>query len=487
MILSRPFTSLLIASLALNCAPAAGQAAGQNEPQATPSAPDLADLTVSEPLIIDALGITVLLPDRATANVTSIPGGKTTAVIAPPALGIRGPNWVIQVTSERSQDLDLSIDAILDEFEKQRTGRAKADRKKMRIFDRLGETDNLKIAGRTAGRFYCELSTGSGESLMTGYTVFATKPGEFVIVQLDCMSALFDTSRIMYETIAASATFEDPLAKAEGRATALMAGAAFLNSVTNEDLKSLLTDEPQYLRYYRPSATGSPGDDTEVAFQKIQIRNGQAGEVDTTRARASWSVADREFGFLVYIDAQAMQGRATIDTRSVHFLSRDRKSESWAITNTIREGKKTETVGETMIRRGQRMTIKTLREGLLNEERDWSLPEQGYISALERYVLPQLVAMKNPPGTPASFDFAFFFYDSKNTKLTIRRDVFSNIDLPGWRYTSQPERTGPEIETVLDIHGKLLRRTLAGDLLVEPIARERLRRLWRDKGHVMDE
>jgi hypothetical protein len=141
---------------------------------------------------------------------------------------------------------------------------------------------------------------------------------------------------------------------------------------------------------------------------------------------------------------------------------------------------------QTMIRNGDRMTVKTVRQGMPDEQRDWTLPEQGYISAVERYMLPELVAMKNPVDVPASFDFAFLSYDTKSEKLTIRRDAFSNTGSDGWRYTSQPERTEPEIATVLDARGRMVRRVLPDGLLVEPIEFDRLRRIWEDKGLLLD-
>ena len=75
-------------------------------------------------------------------------------------------------------------------------------------------------------------------------------------------------------------------------------------------------------------------------------------------------------------------------------------------------------------------------------------------------------------------------------KLTIRRDTFSNIDIDGWHYTSQPERTEAEVKTVLDVSGDLVRRTIttgdADNIIVEPITLDRLRRIWKDKGLLME-
>ena len=478
----RPRLPLALAALALTIAapPAPGQGA---DPAPAKS---LTDITVAEPLIIDALGITVLLPDKALANVESIPGGKTTAVITPPTAGIRGADWVVQVTNERTENLELTIDAILDEFAKQRTDKARSVGNRIRVFDRMNEADNLIVAGEPAGRFYCELTADKGDTLVTGYTVFSTGPGEFIIVQLDCMGANFDRARVVYETIAASATFEDPYAAAEERSIALRAGAEFLDSLTLDDLKAASLDEPVFLRYYQSAPTGKSSDATEIAFQKIQIRDGQSGELDQTRSRADWAAADREFGFLVQIDARALQGSTTIDTRAVHFLSRDRRNESWSITNTIRQGKNTVSVIQTMIRQGRRLTIKTIREGMPDEQRDWPLPEKGYISAVERYMLPRLIAHKMPEGSPTALDFAFYSYDAKSGKVTMRRDAFSNIGIDGWRYTSQPERTEPEIQTTLDLDGNIVRRLLPNDIIVEPMAPERLSAIWREKGHLMD-
>src|SRR5690606_20677331 len=188
------------------------------------------------------------------------------------------------------------------------------------------EPDQLTIGEQGAGRFYCETPL-IRPNIVTGYTVFRQSAGTFIIFQLDCVSEVFPKAKQTYETIVASATFENSEAARVERATAILSGKAFLASISNEDIEAVLLDEPVYQRLYKPAPTGLPSDAEELGWQRMQIRIGQRGELDPRKPKNQWTSADREFGYLVKTEGQIFNQGMEFEIQAVYFLDRERINE----------------------------------------------------------------------------------------------------------------------------------------------------------------
>ncbi len=456
---------LALGLLVLVCAGAGADARqlGSEAPPAT---------AVSEPFDVPSLGLSLLLPPDAKASVRS-GAGKTTAQIQP-----ADDTWLMQVFNLTSSKRTLTIDDVLDSIVAQRrAAQEQTPQLVVEFFGRMGP-DELTIAGTGAGRFYCHLP-GEKDQWTTGYTVFQTGPGQFIVMQLSCSGELFRDARNAYETIIASAEFRDMTEVHAEQHAALLAGSRFLEGVTREDIEAVLDDEPAFFRVYKPATTGATDDAEEIAWRRVQLRLGQLGEVNPEKPQHEWTREDREFGYLARVDALAEQDGITYESRAIYFLSRDRSRETCSIWNTITNGELDNHFNTTIIRNGRRMTVKTMQKGQGVDVREDMLPEVGYISKFELEVLPLLVARKALQDSPATFDFAFYDYNLAHESLTTRRDRFSNIDIRGWTYETIPARRDEEVRAVLDEQGRLRRRDMPTGQVIEPIEYDRLVRLWR--------
>ena len=464
----------------------------QTSPQPEPTDPPEA-VAVIEPYTLEDLGVTVLLPEDTVVDTQFVPGGRTKAVLTAP-----DRTWVVQIFNAVSSNTTLTIPEVLDNFEEQRRAGLKAyqdanrgwfrgadprfytddDRGKspLVVSGRL-DPDVLTIGGVPAGRFYCDTPL-IDPNIATGYTVFRRSPGNFIIFQLDCVDEAFASSRQAYETIVASVRFEDPEQANAERATALIAGKAFLESVSNEDIEAVLSDEWRYYRFYTPAPTGLPTDATEIGWQRVQIRLGQRGELEPGKPKSNYTAADREFGYLVLMEGEFEFGRNEVEMFAAYFLDRERTNE--AVSTMTRNRVNGDLIAErviTVIRRDRMMTLSSVQTGSPAETRDWSVPDE-YISRFELEVLPRLVASKTPEGSPTEFDFGYLHFNVENQRLQLRRDQFSNLDLAtGWRYRSEPGPRIKPVESTLDAKGSLLRRVLANGTIMEAIEPERLREL----------
>jgi len=487
------------AALVFAVAPVHAQNGGDDsERQPASQRPDQPTQPVSvvDPYTLHDLGLTVLLPENTVVDTQFVRGGRTKSVLKAP-----DDTWVIQIFNANSSDTNLSITQVLDNFEEQRrSGLMAYQNANPRMFqgadpkfytddDRgksplvvSGRKDppNLTIAGQQAGRFYCETPL-INPNLVTGYTVFRLKPGQFIIFQLDCMDKSFAHSHRVYETIVASATFEDADAENADRATALIGGRNFLESVSNEDIEAVLSDEPRYYRIYRPAPTGLETDATEVGWQRVQMRLGQRGEVDPAHSRDRWTAADREYGYLVKFDAVITQQGVDYESRASYFLDRNRTNEVISILNRIIEkDKPTWSINMTVVRRGSMLTLNSVETGSAGETRDWTVPDE-YISRVELELLPRLVALKNPENSAVEYDFGYFHFNINSRAIQIRRDRFSNTDLvSGWEYITQPSPNGQSISAVLNHEGELVRRRSPDGVVTEEISLDRLRELRND-------
>ncbi len=448
---------------------------------------------VADSYTVPELGVTVLLPPNTQAESQFIAGGRAKAVLRDP-----DNTWVIQIFNAVSANTNLTIPEILDNFEQQRRdalrGYVDANPRMFDGADPKNFTDDergrspLVVAGRMgpdqltigegrlgAGRFYCETPLIS-PNIVTGYTVFQQRPGSFIIFQLDCVKSAFPNSKGIYETIVASAVFENSEQARAERATAILAGKAFLASISNEDIEAALLEEPIYQRVYKPAPTGLPSDAEELGWQQIQIRTGQRGELDPRKPRSQWTSADREFGYLVKTDGQITSQGRQLELQAVYFLDRERRNEAISIHNTVRRDGRVILKSETtVIRRNKMMTCTFNQTGQETQTLDWAL-QDGYISLVELMLLPRLVAMKTPEGSQADFDFGFYHFHINRTDVLLRRDRFSNVNLAaGWEHTIKQGPDDAEFRQTLDIEGNLIRRILSDGIVVENVTAEEIR------------
>ncbi len=437
-------------------------------------------MATDAPFSIPSLGLSVYLPEESGVDMSRLEGGRTTVIIRP--LGSEQP-WVFQIHNSISSDRTLALGAALDNIIAQRQSlRVLRDKQgnttsQVRAFDRV---DNLVAGQHPAQRVYLDVPTEPSVPV-SGYTIFHTAPGQFVIFQMDCSAPMFPRVRALYEMLVASAQFRDPEEMNSDRAAALLAGEALLKALEPADFDAVMDDAPRFLRVYTPAPGGAAGDATEVAYQRVQARKGLAGDLDPGRKKDRWTGADKEDGFLLRIEARSLAQGSVVDTVSSFFLSRDRRRELWSIRMVVRSGKDREEWTETGIRRDDHLTVKTVRTGAEPTSVDWSPLPQAYLSRVESLLLPRLVSRKNLPGI-----FGFYTYESALAKMTLRRETFSREESGAWTVSSQQSENSQPMAGTYDASGWLLRRVSADGTIVEPTDLARLRKIWADKKLPLD-
>lgn len=481
---------LIIVCLITPCLGDQGSKRSGGEPQKSPSTKIPALLT-DEPYSIPNLGLSVYLPEDTLVDLSRIEGGRTNVVITPQG---RDRVFVFQIMQSVSVDRDLDLrQALTNMVEHRRSFHSGKDQNNRtistaRAFDL---EENLLVGQHPAARVYIDVPI-EPDAPVTGYTLFNTGPGQFVIFQMDCHASVFPRVRELYELMVASVQFKDPDDLGSDRAAAILAGKALLERFNSEDFNAVLDSEPAYYRLYVPGATGAASDDTEVGYQRVHLCAGHAGDLDPSRPKSKWTASDQKPGYIARIEARALAADVLIDTVSIFFLSADRTNELWSITMLVRKGSDRERWVETGIRRDNRLTVKTTRTGEAPTNADWSPLPQGYMSRVESYLLPRLICRAGLSGL-----FGFYIYDSNVAKMTLRRETLTPVsaaqgeppplsNLHAFTLSTLASENSRVTTTDLDAKGHILRRVMPDGSVMEPIDGPRLKRLWADKKLPLD-
>lgn len=477
----RPLRARFLTLACLAALFGAGETGWAQHAPATTSGPSVAPELITEaPYEIPSLGLSVFLPRDALVDLSRVQGGRTSVMVRPQGAETK---WVIQIHNSISSDHSLTLNAAIGNIIAQREAQytRKDERgRSVSLVRTFGRTDDLMIGPHRSERVYLDVPTRP-DVPATGYTLFQTGPGQFVIFQIDCATAAFPALQSLYETMVATVQFRDPTELQADRAAAILGGQALLRGFNSSDLAATLDEKPVYYRLYKPSKSGATGDAEELGYQRIQARAGKAGELDPSKLEGRWTAADRREGYIVRIDARTLALGSVVDSVSIFFLSIDRTSELWSITMQVRKDGQTEQWTETGIRRDKQLTVKTARSGSEPTSADWSPLPDGYISRVEAYLLPRLAVRARTPGI-----FGFYSYESGLGKMTLRRDTFDQSESGGWTCITQQSENSPPIKSTLDDQGRPTKREMADGGLMEPVEVERLRRIWKDKRLPMD-
>lgn len=467
---TRRFTALLPALLIV--AVITGVAAGQD---AAPARVSLAQ----QPYEIRSLGMTVRLPNGASLDATNVGGVEASFTVTP-----KDATWIMRMHSPRSKDSALTpagvADGLWDEIKSSSVGRDPATgrvdpRASAAIVDRL---DDLVINGAEASRFYARVPRADRAVFITGYTIFSIAPGRFVIFQIDCLEPEFDRVRPMYEAVVATVRFKDISELAADRASGVIAGQRLLDHFNGDDLFSLLPEGQRFYRLYRPGGTDLEGDDTEVAYQAVELHRGQRGELDPSRPRSRWRQADREPGILASVKARFLDGDRVVDSESIFFLTPDRRSEAWSIRMAIKRGRDSAVYTETGARTGGQIDVNIVQPGQPPIAKSWKTPTEGYLSQVETLLLPVMLVEVG-----ADLEYAFYAYQPQRTDVLLRRDTLKRSDRPNeWIIETRPNEDALTDRSIVDADGALVRKFLANGVVMESIRPQELARIWRSKG-----
>jgi len=481
---------LILVSILTGIVPANAALARQSD--AAPDQGDMIPLS-DTPYEAPALGLSLYLPEDSVITSQAVTVGTGRLSVQP-----RSTEWLLQVYNQRSTNTSLTLEEVIDSIINQRQESEANAPSTFRVIDPktrkpitsqpFERTENLVINGVPAARVYLGFRhlNFKGDHPVTGYTVFKTAPGEFMIAQLETPEQGFENARRAYETILATAVFTDMTNIQAERAASVMTGVQLLDSISNDDIDAVLNDlSPVFVRLYEPTSTGLAEDATEVAWQRVEIRKGQLGELNPRKRAVNYTPTEREYGYVALITAAFVgQDGSSVQMDARYFLSLDRNAETWFIQNVIRTAEgpdgrppETTTVEQTVVREGNRLTASVITPGANPTVTEFNLPEQGYISKLELLLLSRLVAARDLSGV-----FGFYTYDSRLDQVVLRRDIYKKTELGNWTVRSRDSESSRESVTDYDAKGALIRQQLPERRVAEPIDPERLLRIWKDKG-----
>lgn len=481
---------ILIVSALTGTPPVSAQ---RSAPDPAPANQELMVPLAETPYEAPALGLSIYLPEDSVVTSQAVTVGTGRMTVQP-----RDNEWLLQVYNQRSTNKTLTLEEVLDSIIAQRQQtEANAQSNVAKLIDPktrkplvsqpFDRTDALTVNDVPAARVYMGFQHVKGDTQpVTGYTVFHTAPGEFVIAQLDTLEAEFADARRVYETILATSIFTDMTDIHAQRAATVLAGVQLMGSITNQDIDAILESlSPVFVRIYEPATTGLADDATEVAWQRVEIRKGQLGELNPRKQPVDFSPTEREFGYLALITAAFVSSDgSSVQMDARYFLTFDRDSETWFVQNVVRtpasetnRTPQTTVVEQTVVREGTRLTASVMTEGAPPVTTEFDLPEEGYISKIEQLLLSRLVATRNLAGV-----FGFYTYDSRLDQVVLRRDIYEKSNLGTWTVRSRDTENAQETVADYDAKGVLIRQMLPSRRIAEPIEPDRLLRIWRDKG-----
>lgn len=474
--------------------------AGAQTPQARPGTggrqPAPAAVPMAEhPFRIESVGLTLMLPDGARTESISVSDRPTVRVLP------RGeaPTWMMNIqTPVDTHDGRAPVD-LLEELMRhlgeaaglvfKREGNRRVEEELLAVDIRVVEArKTIRVGGLEGERIYLSLppSGASSTSIVRGYTVFKTTGRQFVSFELVTTQAAFAAAKRVYETIVATAAFEDADELRTARAAVIAAGLRLFEQVDETDLRAIINGHAEtWERIYRPAPTGSDTDAEELGYVRTQMKIGTLD--DLGNRTPSRNIGNRRQGYIVRIDGRYLDQGQVIDTNSAFFMSMDRTYEAWTVRLGLRRWSPGQTwpvkekpgeASEIGARDGASMFVELAMPGQPKQTVKPIIQGDGYISRVEAYLLPYIIVRE---GIEA--DFGFYSYDSRQNTIRLRHDTLarpSNAGGPWTVRTRLSEEDKPQV-AFYSPAGDLIRIELPEGRLREPTSVQRLMQLWKSK------
>ena len=475
-------TPLALAGLALLAAPSAAQPAKPSQPPAGPAsqvsgAPVGVKLEAT-PTRLDAIGLSVFLPVDSKAEMTSYGANATMGVEFPDGMG------VLVIKSQKTTNPDVTtrdvVDSIVDQL-RRANGREDMQGNILQTTVTVRERQSGLAAGGIEGeRVYLDFPAFEDQpALVRGFSVFRIQPRHFVVFDLMCEERVFPTAQTLYETTVGTMDLSGLEARSEARAAAIDNARSLLDTLTPDQLRELADSYGErWERLYTPSVTGDESDDTEHGYRRIRFKAGFRGEV-SGKPESRWRGSDKTPGFIVQLDAMALEPNLRVDTRAVYFVSEDFKEESWTVNMALRQGEVTTESSVTGARSGTSMTVQLKQPGMPLQDTKPLIQGDAYVSQVIAQVMVPLLVRHQQTG-----DFAFYAYNPGTNTITLRQDTVEQPESTPelWVVRSRPDANTPPAKHLYNGLGEPLRTELHNGRIWEPITLDRLVNLWKRKG-----
>lgn len=469
-----------LAALALLLAATAAQAQTvTNRPATQPTPKPQSDTAPAytelerDPVRIESIGLTINLPVGSTAETIRIADSTSTAVVLPAQLG------TIIIKEQRTLSEELDAKEAVESIKTQLT--------RTLGYEIIAEQPDLRVGIWSGSRFYAKSTRQNNPAAYRGISIFQLKAQTFLVFDLTVEGdeQRFADARALYETSIATMDLEEMSSETLKRAAGFKATQSLIASIEFEDYDAVLTGRngERWERLYTPAKTGEEMDATEHGYRRVRSWAGYRGEL-TSKDKSDWNDTDRQLGYLVQIDALALEQAMRIESRSIFFMSLDATEEAWTIRMAIkRDAAETQSSAITGARTGSKLTITTTSgQGAPTVTRPY-IPEDGYITQVQSYLMGPFLVHKDLSG-----EFASYAYNAASGAVSIRWDIAQRDkdDPDTRRITTKTSPESPASTAVYDKDGKIKRVELGIGRIWEPIPLKDLLDLWKRKGLPLD-
>ncbi len=471
--------------------------------QPTPTPQDWGVELASDPIHIESVGVSIHIPVGSITENAVYQKVASTKIQLPNGLG------AVVLQERRSKQLDLETEEVADGIITQLLALApkygfETDP------NNIKETDgDVKIVGTSAAvlerdkakkidtyiadhAYVAIPREGTPEMTIRGATLIKTGPGRFILIELFTSFSKLEKARQAYEVMLATVRIADPSEASSRRAAAIATGIRVLDRLTESDYREVFesTDE-RWERLYTEAPSGATSDDEEIGYRRVRAHIGQRGEMSPNKSKDLWSDAEREEGYIVRIDARILDLGGIIDTRATYFLTPDFNEEAWVVNMSIRKGPdqfgtpgSTSRWQEIGARRGTDMSVRIVPQSSASTRIRPQIEGEGYISMVQSFMLPQLLAQAAIPG-----DMAFYTYQTTAGTIRMRTDSLDAAkkgSRAAWNLTTRLNADAEPQVTAVSQDGQILRTTFADGRRWEVVPLQQLVRIWKNKGLPMD-
>lgn len=438
-----------------------------------------------EPYRLDSVGLSVRIPLGSQVKSNRI-ADRQTAQIVP-----EGSTWLINIQTPTAtadngtieQALDKTIDLLRGTYGIVDPSQKEVLETQAKIIEQIKD---LELPGGPAARLYVSTPRGNQSRLIKGYTIFKPQAKQFVVFEFICHEQDFAKLRGTYETVVGTAMFTGSDATSMARASAIKAGTAFVNSLTEQDYIAAMGEKELWYRMFKPGKTGAKGDDEEIGYKGLRCWRGKRGEINPNKPRNLWKSADEQDGWLASIRSRVLWNGQMLDTQALYYMTPDRNEESWSISMGVKQlnGQNISDASETGARIGREMTIVktaskqppvTLKPPIMGD---------GYISQFETLIMPRIIVQKKLQ-TELGFYCWQNYAGSDSGTISFRKDVLAPQGSLFTLTTNMRDDSAPQV-SVYNEKGELTRSELPGNIVWEPTDLTLLKRLWKDKGLSVD-
>lgn len=315
---------------------------------------------------------------------------------------------------------------------------------------------------RPAVVIHASVPEGGTEQVLLSQAIVQIDAQTFAVLEGRCKIANAQEVLPIFEAVIDTLDMTDLNAIEKQRQAALQAGREWRMGIKLSEIESALVPE-QWFRLLR--------DNKDIGFMNMRQRRAQREGLH---------------GVGIEIQARIFQADRTVDVLEEYFLSDDDRQEFWKITTTARPADADHLPPSNPLPVGKNITyvetgIRTDGEILVtfdSNEGNWrskkeqmQRPAVGYLSQVERILLPQLLPIDHPA------TYGFYCYHRGAGKVMYRTEQVTPA-LTGFTLTTRQAPNDPEIRAAYTAQRRLVEQTLSATDKMMPATPKDIQTRW---------